>query len=139
MRFLRQLVTWSVISLVVVALMTYLTLRGSLPQLDGHLGADHIRAAVLIERDAAGILVIAARNRSDSAFATGFVHGQDQFAVAPGDQANGCLHMPGGQSGHPLSDYYSRGHDDRVEGRATAFPPGEPVHTLTLTPGNSLN
>jgi penicillin amidase len=63
----------------------------------------------------------------------------ERFAVAPGDEANGYFHMPGGQSGHPLSDYYRRGHTDWVEGRATAFLPGKPVHTLTLTPGDSLN
>ena len=63
----------------------------------------------------------------------------ERFAVAPGDEANGYLHMPGGQSGHPLSDYYSRGHDDWVEGRASAFLPGESVHTLTLTPRDSVN
>jgi penicillin amidase len=65
------------------------------------------------------------------------VHGptfgaSERFAVAPGDEENGYLHMPGGQSGHPLSDYYSQGHRDWVEGRATAFLPGESVHSLTL-------
>ena len=63
----------------------------------------------------------------------------ERFAVAPGDEENGYLHMPAGQSGHPLSDYYRRGHADWVEGRATPFLPGKPVHTLTLTPGDNLN
>ena len=58
----------------------------------------------------------------------------ERFAVAPGDEANGYLHMPAGQSGHPLSEYYSRGHDDWVQGHATAFLPGEAKHTLTLVP-----
>ena len=58
----------------------------------------------------------------------------ERFAVAPGDEANGYMHMPAGQSGHPLSDYYSRGHNDWVEARATSFLPGESVHTLTLIP-----
>jgi penicillin amidase len=62
----------------------------------------------------------------------------ERFAVAPGDEAHGYLHMPAGQSGHPLSDYYRRGHDDWVEGRATAFLPGATVHTLTLTPATGL-
>ncbi len=60
----------------------------------------------------------------------------ERFAVAPGDEANGYLHMPGGQSGHPLSAYYSRGHDDWVQGRTTAFLPGDAVHELTLQPAN---
>jgi len=61
----------------------------------------------------------------------------ERFAVAPGDEANGYMHMPAGQSGHPLSDYYSHGHDDWVEARATAFLPGKSVHTLTLTPSTN--
>lgn len=60
----------------------------------------------------------------------------ERFAVAPGDEANGYMHMPGGQSGHPLSPYYSRGHDDWVHGRSTAFLPGEAVHRLTLRPSS---
>lgn len=56
----------------------------------------------------------------------------ERFAVAPGDEKNGYLHMPSGQSGHPLSDYYAAGHDDWVQGRKSAFLPGKSVHTLTL-------
>ena len=79
MRFLKRLVTWSVVLLLAVALGGYLVLRGSLPQLDGHLQVDHIRADILIERDASGIPSITAGNRDDLAYATGFVHGQDRF------------------------------------------------------------
>ena len=56
----------------------------------------------------------------------------ERFAVTPGDEKGGYMHMPAGQSGHPLSDYYRVGHDDWVQGRPSAFLPGEPVHTLTL-------
>ena len=56
----------------------------------------------------------------------------ERFAVSPGDEANGYLHMPTGQSGHPLSEYYRKGHEDWVRGRLTPFLPGEPVHTLVL-------
>lgn len=58
----------------------------------------------------------------------------ERFAVSPGDEANAYLHMPGGQSGHPLSDFYGAGHHDWVQGRATGFLPGVPQHVLTLTP-----
>ncbi len=57
----------------------------------------------------------------------------ERFAVSPGDERNAYLHMPAGQSGHPLSQYYRMGHDDWVQARATSFLPGEPVHRLTLT------
>lgn len=56
----------------------------------------------------------------------------ERFAVSPGDEANGYLHMPAGQSGHPLSDFYFKGHEDWVEGRPSSFLPGDPVHSLTL-------
>ena len=79
MGFLKRLVAWSVVLLVVVVLAVYLALRGSLPQIDGQMRVAGIRATVVIERDAAGIPVITADNRVDLAFATGFVHGQDRF------------------------------------------------------------
>ena len=47
---------------------------------------------------------------------------------------DGILHMPGGQSGHPLSPFWGAGHDDWVQGRATPFLPGPPRHTLALRP-----
>ncbi len=55
-----------------------------------------------------------------------------RFSVAPGDEANGLMHMPTGQSGHPLSEFYRRGHDDWVDGRESPFLPGIPQHTLRL-------
>jgi penicillin amidase len=57
----------------------------------------------------------------------------ERFAVSPGDEANAYMHMPGGQSGHPLSDFYGAGHQDWVQGRATGFLPGATKHVLTLT------
>ena len=56
----------------------------------------------------------------------------ERFAVSPGHEADGYLHMPAGQSGHPLSDYYRIGHADWVLGKPTPFLPGAAAHTLTL-------
>jgi penicillin amidase len=58
----------------------------------------------------------------------------ERFAVYPGDEANSVMHMPGGQSGHPLSDFYRRGHRDWVEGRPAPFLPGAAQHKLILRP-----
>lgn len=58
----------------------------------------------------------------------------ERFSVSPGDEANGILHMPTGQSGHPMSEYYRNGHQDWIEGNPTPFLPGDPVNVLTLTP-----
>ncbi len=57
-----------------------------------------------------------------------------RFAVSPGNEAGSIMHMPTGQSGHPLSGFYGRGHDDWVAGRANPFLPGDAQHALTLTP-----
>lgn len=58
----------------------------------------------------------------------------ERMVVAPGHERDGLLHMPGGQSGHPLSPYWGAGHDDWVHGRATPFLPGPARHTMTLQP-----
>ncbi len=60
----------------------------------------------------------------------------ERFSVSPGDEANGLMQMPTGQSGHPLSDFYRQGHDDWVHGRPSPYLPGETLHTLTLAPAS---
>ena len=60
----------------------------------------------------------------------------ERFSVSPGDEANGILHMPTGQSGHPMSKYYRKGHRDWVEGNPTPFLPGDPINVITLVPRN---
>lgn len=57
-----------------------------------------------------------------------------RFAVSPGREASGYLHMPGGQSGHPLSPFYAAGHDAWIDGEPTPFLPGPDRHRLTLQP-----
>lgn len=57
-----------------------------------------------------------------------------RMVVTPGREDEGILHMPGGQSGHPLSAFWSAGHDAWVEGRPLPFLPGRAVHTLRLLP-----
>jgi len=59
-----------------------------------------------------------------------------RFSVSPGDEANGLMHMPTGQSGHPLSAFYRKGHDEWVHGRPSPFLPGETQHTLRLLPAD---
>jgi penicillin G amidase len=58
----------------------------------------------------------------------------ERFVVSPGREEEGIFHMPGGQSGHPLSPYFSGGHEAWEEGKAAPFLPGSTRHTLTLTP-----
>ena len=66
--------------------------------------------------------------------AAGDVSATLRMVVAPGHEESGIFHMPGGESGHPLSPHYRDMQCDWVEGRATPFLPGRPVETLTLLP-----
>ena len=58
----------------------------------------------------------------------------ERLAVSPGHEADGYLHMPGGQSGHPLSPYYRAGYQAWAKGEPTPFLPGAARHILTLIP-----
>jgi len=58
----------------------------------------------------------------------------ERIVVSPGREKSGIFHMPGGQSGHPLSPYYRKGHEAWAEGRPAPFLPGPAVHRLTLAP-----
>ena len=58
----------------------------------------------------------------------------ERFGVSPGHESEAYFHMPGGQSGHPLSPYYKTDFEAWAKGEPTAFLPGAAEHTLTLTP-----
>ena len=57
-----------------------------------------------------------------------------RLVVSPGHQDEGILHMPGGQSGHPLSPHYRDQQHYWSEGLPLPLLAGTPVHTLTLVP-----
>ena len=58
----------------------------------------------------------------------------ERFAVSPGLESEGYLHMPGGQSGHPLSPFYRAGYEAWARGEPTPFLPGTAQHVLNLMP-----
>ena len=58
----------------------------------------------------------------------------ERFGVSPGHEDQGYFHMPGGQSGHPLSPYYRAGFLEWAHGQPLPFLPGIAEHTLTLQP-----
>jgi penicillin amidase len=64
----------------------------------------------------------------------GSIAASERMIVSPGHEADGIMHMPTGQSGHPLSPFYANSHGAWARGEPTPFLPGPPVHTLTLTP-----
>lgn len=57
-----------------------------------------------------------------------------RLVVSPGHEASGILHMPGGQSGHPLSPHFGDQQRAWVDGTPLPLLPGEALHILTLTP-----
>lgn len=77
MRWVRRIAIAIVAGLVIIVASGYLTMRASLPQLDGDVAGVGIEAT--IERDAAGTPTIKAASRTELAFATGYAHAQDRF------------------------------------------------------------
>jgi penicillin amidase len=57
-----------------------------------------------------------------------------RLVVSPGHEATGILHMPGGQSGHPLSPHFGDQQRAWVDGTPVPLLPGETLHILTLHP-----
>jgi penicillin amidase len=58
----------------------------------------------------------------------------ERLVVSPGREEEGLFDMPGGQSGHPLSPFFLRGHEDWVKGTPTPLLPGPAKTTLTILP-----
>jgi penicillin amidase len=58
----------------------------------------------------------------------------ERLVVSPGHEDEAIFHLPGGQSGHPLSPYYRAGHAAWAKGEATPLLPGPTQHTLALQP-----
>ena len=57
-----------------------------------------------------------------------------RMVVSPGREDEGLMHMPTGQSGHPLSPFYGNSHESWVRGEPTPLRPGPVAYRLTLTP-----
>ena len=64
----------------------------------------------------------------------GAIGASERMVVSPGREADGIMHMPTGQSGHPLSPFYANSHPEWLAGDPAPFLPGPAIHALTLTP-----
>lgn len=79
--------------------------------------------------------VIVAGGREDMPRIQGRDYGaSERFSVAPGHETDGYFHMPGAQSGHPLSAFYRVGFSDWASATPSPFLPGQTTHTLLLIP-----
>ena len=56
----------------------------------------------------------------------------ERFFVSPGHLEDAILTLPGGQSGHPLSDFFTAGFNDYATHAATPLLPSEPIHSRTF-------
>ena len=63
----------------------------------------------------------------------------ERMVVSPGREHEGILHMPTGQSGHPLSPHYNDQHRAWLSGEPLPFLPGATVTRLTLTPATAAS
>jgi len=62
-----------------------------------------------------------------------------RMVVSPGHEENGIFQMPSGQSGHPLSPYFNKGHENWVNGTKSPLLPGTPVWTLEFHPPERIS
>ena len=62
-----------------------------------------------------------------------------RLVASPGRAQEAILHVPVGQSGHPLSPHYRDGHAAWVTGAPTPLAAGPPVSTFTLEPAEPAN
>ena len=76
---LRRIIFFVLFLLTTSALLAWLALRGSLPQLDGSVPSKAIGASTTIERDALGSVTISGSSRRDVTWALGYVHAQERF------------------------------------------------------------
>lgn len=58
----------------------------------------------------------------------------ERMVISPGREADGILHIPSGQSGHPLSENYKDQFSYWLKGEPLPFLPGPTTHTLTFSP-----
>ena len=56
----------------------------------------------------------------------------ERFFVSPGHLDDAILTLPGGQNGHPLSDFFTAGFNDYATHAATPLLPSEPIHHRTF-------
>ncbi|HET6907197.1 MAG TPA: penicillin acylase family protein, partial [Rhodanobacteraceae bacterium] len=79
MRWLGRIFVTLLLLIAIAALVAWLLLAGSRPQLDGTIALRGLSAPVSITRDARGTPTIEAHNRADAAYGLGFLHGQERF------------------------------------------------------------
>ncbi|MFN3180059.1 MAG: penicillin acylase family protein, partial [Thermus sp.] len=79
LRVLAWLLGLAILAVLGVGLAAYITLRASLPQVEGRLALKGLSAPVEVGRDPGGVVRIRAQTLRDLLFAQGFVHAQERL------------------------------------------------------------
>ena len=79
LRWLGRIFVTLLLLIAIAALVAWLLLAGSRPQLDGTVALRGLSEPVTITRDARGTPTIEAHSDTDAAYALGFVHAQERF------------------------------------------------------------
>ena len=58
----------------------------------------------------------------------------ERLVVTPGKEEEGLFNLPGGQSGHPLSPFFTDEFENWAQGKPEPLMPGVPKYGLVLTP-----
>src|SRR5271154_3612753 len=76
---IRRILASSLLLLVLLGGGFYFYLRSSLPQVEGRVAVQGLKAAVTIARDGDGVPLISAADDEDAAFGLGYAHAQDRL------------------------------------------------------------
>lgn len=79
MRWLGRIFAALLLLIALAALIAWLLVAGSRPQLDGKITLRGLSAPVTVTRDVNGTPTILARQHTDAAYALGFLHAQERF------------------------------------------------------------
>jgi penicillin G amidase len=79
LKWLKRIALLLIVLALLIVLMGWYLLRGSLPTLEGEISIPQLSAPVRIERDALGTVTIHANNEADMARALGYVHAQERY------------------------------------------------------------
>jgi penicillin amidase len=79
MRILRKAALAGLLLAILASAGIWLTLRASLPRLDGTVALAGLEDPVRASRDRLGVVTLRGRTRADLARATGFIHAQERF------------------------------------------------------------
>ncbi len=78
MKLIRRVLAVLLVLVVLLAVGGWLTVRASLPELDGEAPLAGLSGAVTVDRDSLGVVHIQAASRADAARALGYVHAQER-------------------------------------------------------------